>query len=74
MGRKKDLKNFVVTKESETGRNQEYMHSATGLKLNRAEMVKEIENGNIANAHIRVINGIKTPVTNPDGNKNNNLG
>ncbi len=74
MPRKKDLNNFVVTKENKTGRNEEYAHRTTGMRLTRAQMVNEIENNNIANAHIRVINGVKTPVTNPDGNKKNNLG
>jgi len=54
------------TKESKTGRN-------THFEITRAQLVKQIENGTIGGYHIRVINGVKTPCSNPDGNKKNNL-
>ena len=42
--------------------------------MTRSQFVKEIEKGNYENYHIRVINDIKTPVSNPDKSENNNLG
>ena len=40
----------------------------------RTEFVKKIEDGCYSNYHIRVVNGIKTPASNPDGKDGNNLG
>ncbi|MDQ7008772.1 MAG: hypothetical protein Q9M94_00595 [Candidatus Gracilibacteria bacterium] len=40
----------------------------------RAGFVKQIESGNYGNYHIRKINGVKTPVSNPNYRVNNNLG
>lgn len=42
--------------------------------MNRVQFVREIDKGNYSNYHIRNINGISTPVSNPDGSINNNLG
>jgi len=41
--------------------------------MTRPQFVKEIKNGNYPNYHIRTINGVKTPVSNPDKIVNNNL-
>ena len=41
--------------------------------MTRAGFVKKIEQGNYPNYHVRKINGVKTPVSNPDGTSNNNL-
>lgn len=41
--------------------------------MTRAEFVREIERGNYPNYHVRDINGVKTPASNPDGNPRNNL-
>ena len=38
------------------------------------EFVKQIKQHNYPNYHIRKINGIDTPISNPDKNTNNNLG
>lgn len=61
-----------VTQESDTGRNTKF--SDGSKEMTRAGFVREIEHGNYDNYHVRNINGIKTPVSNPDGNTNNNLG
>ena len=37
------------------------------------QFVKTIEKGQYPDYHIRNINGIKTPVSNPDGKQDNNL-
>ena len=66
-------KRVTVTKESKTGRNQKFHDNYTGADMSRPDFVKQIENGNYSNYHVRNINGVKTPVSNPDGKSNNNL-
>lgn len=56
-----------VTKQSSTGRNEKF-------EISRADLVKQIKAGLLPGYHIRVINDIETPVSNPDKNKKNNLG
>ena len=70
MGRKR----VIVTKESSTGRNSSFHDNYTNQDMTRNEFVKKIENGDYPNHHIRIINQIKTPISNPDSKKNNNLG
>lgn len=66
-------KRISVTKESNTGRNQKFHDNYSGQDMNRAEFVKRIEQGEYENYHVRKINGTKTPVSNPDPSRNNNL-
>ena len=66
-------KDVKVTKESSTGRNEKFQDKA-GNSMTRNQFVKEIEKGNYTDYHIRKINRVKTPCSNPDGNSNNNLG
>lgn len=66
-------KRITVTKESSSGRNQKFKDNYTGNDMNRPRFVKSIEQGNYPNYHVRNINGVKTPVSNPDSSKNNNL-
>ncbi|MDN5100380.1 hypothetical protein O8C83_06050 [Aliarcobacter butzleri] len=63
-----------VTRESNTGRNQRFHDNYRGTDMTRGQFVKEINNGNYENYHVRNINGILTPVSNPDSTRNNNLG
>lgn len=65
---------IIVIQESKSGRNLTFQDTSTGNTLSRAQFVKEIENGKYNDFHIRNINGIKTPVSNPDNDSNNNLG
>lgn len=69
-------KNIVVTKEKASGRNLEFKDVKTKEKMTRAEFVKKIEN-NISNYaedyYVRKQNGLKTPVSKPDGKLKNNL-
>lgn len=67
-------KRVTVTQESETGRNQRFHDNCTGLDMTRARFVREIEKGSYPNYHVRRINEVKTPVSNPDGSEHNNLG
>lgn len=63
-----------VINETDTGRNENFKDNLYGKEMTRNQFVKEIEKGNYQNYHIRVINDIKTPVSNPDKSTNNNLG
>lgn len=67
-------KQVSVISENRTGRNTKFLDNSTGTKMTRPQFVKQIENGNYDGYHIRVINGLKTPVSNPDGKSSNNLG
>ena len=62
-----------VTSESESGRNETFEDTWTGNPMTRAQFVREINAGNYPGYHVRVIDGVKTPVSNPDGKTNNNL-
>lgn len=63
-----------VTRENNTGRNQRFHDNYSGTDMTRSQFVREINNGNYENYHVRNINGIPTPVSNPDSKRNNNLG
>jgi len=67
-------KTVITTKENDTGRNTNFRDKKTGEKMTRAEFVKEIESGNYPDYHVREINKVKTPCSNPDKSENNNLG
>lgn len=66
-------KSVVVTSENDSGRNLKFHDNKSGADMTRADFVKQIESGNFSDYHVRVINGIKTPVSNPDGKEGNNL-
>lgn len=66
-------KRITVTKESDSGRNQKFHDNRTGGDMSRTQFVKKIEHGDYQKYHVRNINGVKTPVSNPDSSKNNNL-
>lgn len=63
-----------VLKENETGRNEKFRDNVNKIEMTRNQFVKAIERGEYENYHIRTINNIKTPVSNPDKSTNNNLG
>lgn len=66
-------KRISVLSENETGRNESFWDNVNKIKMTRNQFVREIEKGNYDKYHIRIINNIKTPVSNPDKSKNNNL-
>lgn len=41
--------------------------------MTRNQFVNQINRGNYENYHVRDINGIATPVSNPDSSSSNNL-
>lgn len=67
-------KRVSVTCESDTGRNQRFHDNCSGANMTRNQFVKEIKSGNYDNYHTRNVNGVETPVSNPDSTRNNNLG
>tara|TARA_A100001391_G_scaffold159227_1_gene117765 strand:- start:16300 stop:16515 length:216 start_codon:yes stop_codon:yes gene_type:complete len=66
-------KRVSVITESKSGRNQKFHDNYTNEDMTRAQFVKEIENESYSQYHVRKVNGVKTPVSNPDSSKNNNL-
>lgn len=67
-------KAIEVIQESESGRNERFHDTDTGQTMTRTQFVREIDKGNYPDYHIREINGVKTPVSNPDKSEGNNLG
>lgn len=68
------MKNVKVTRESDSGRNLGFKNTSTGRYMNRQTFVKAIKAGNYDGYHVRLINGIETPCSNPDKSSKNNLG
>jgi hypothetical protein len=66
-------KRVTVTHESDSGRNLGFHDNYNGDNMTRREFVREIKNGEYENYHVRVINGIETPCSNPDNSARNNL-
>jgi hypothetical protein len=66
-------KRVSVTSETTTGRNTRFHDNRTGADMTRGQFVKQIEQGGYSNYHVRNVNGVKTPVSNPDGSESNNL-
>ena len=66
-------KRVIVTQETDSGRNQRFHDNYNGADMTRAQFGSQIESGTYSNYHVREINGVKTPVSNPDGTTNNNL-
>lgn len=71
---KRMAKRVTVTRESDSGRNERFRDNSTGREMSRSEFVREIERGNYGNYHVRDINGVPTPVSDPDRSERNNLG
>jgi|SaaInlLV_10m_DNA_3_1039740.scaffolds.fasta_scaffold10245_3 hypothetical protein len=66
-------KRVSTTVESETWRNLKFHDNYSWNDMTRLQFVSQINQWNYSNYHIRVINWIKTPVSNPDATINNNL-
>ena len=66
-------KRVKVTKENNSGRNLKFHDNYSGEDMTRAQFVKKIETNEYEDYHVRNINNVKTPVSNPDSTKNNNL-
>ncbi len=66
-------KRITVTQENQTGRNQKFHDNYTGEDMSREQFVSKIKRGEYQNYHVRTINGVETPVSNPDQSEANNL-
>ncbi len=67
-------KNVRSITQNSTGRNINFKDVSSGAKMTRSQFVSKIENNKYSDYHIRTINGIKTPCSNPDKSERNNLG
>jgi hypothetical protein len=67
-------KTVRVTQESDSGRNQRFHEDRTGPNMSHSEFVQRTRQGEYPDYHVRIINGIPTPASNPDGAERNNLG
>jgi hypothetical protein len=67
-------KRVKVVSESASGRNQRFQDTYTGEQMSRPGFVRAIEQDQYPGYHVREINGVKTPVSNPDHSTGNNLG
>lgn len=66
-------KRVSVTSETETGRNVSFYDNYRKVDMSRTEFVSQINRWNYENYHVRKINGVDTPVSNPDNSERNNL-
>ncbi|MBC2120328.1 hypothetical protein [Listeria marthii] len=66
-------KRITVTSEDSSGRNKNFHDNFKGTDMTREQFVKEIKQGNYKKYHVRNVNGVATPVSNPDKTRNNNL-
>ena len=63
----------TTTCQTKSGRNTKFRDNRTGAKMSRTGFVKAIQKGHYDKYHVRRINGLKTPVSNPNGRKCDNL-
>lgn len=63
-----------VVRESSAGRNERFRYTQTGVEMTRAETVRRIDQGAYPDYHTRNVNGVRTPVSNPNRRKGDNLG
>lgn len=69
-------KTVITIAENSTGRNTKFKDTSNNRTFSREDFVSKIENTNSKYHdiyHIRKINGIKTPASNPDTSSKNNL-
>ena len=67
-------KNVRSITQNSTGRNITFKDVSSRTKMTRSQFVAKIENNKYPDYHVRIINGIKTPCSNPDKSERNNLG
>ncbi len=64
---------ITVTSESDTGRNLRF-NTPRGENVSRQKLAQEIRAGQHEGYHVRVINRLATPVSNPNRSSKDNLG
>ena len=63
-----------TTAETNSGRNTNFYDKKTHTNMTRPQFVRAIEQGKYDSYHVRDINDVKTPCSNPDNSTKNNLG
>jgi hypothetical protein len=66
-------KNIRVTNESDSGRNNQFFDPNSNRTMSRTQFADRIESGEYGGYHVRKVNGLRTPVSNPDHSERNNL-
>ena len=66
-------KRVSTIKQNKSGRNMNFKDNFKKTTMTRSQFVNQIKSGKYQNYHVRKINGVNTPVSNPDSSKNNNL-
>jgi len=66
-------KPVIVLKEDENGRNVVFFDLVKNVLFSREEFVTSIESGHYPAYTVKMINGVPTPVSKPDGRETNNL-
>lgn len=66
-------KRIDVTSENKTGRNKKFHDNYDNIDMTRNKFVEKIKKGDYPKYHVRIINGIETPISNPDIRADNNL-
>ena len=66
-------KPVIVLTEDEKERNQTFLDLVKNLVFSREEFIAQIKAKNYPGYTVKLLNGIPTPVSNPDGRKKNNL-
>ena len=64
---------ITVTSESDSGRNVRFNVAGQG-DVSRRTLVQQIRGGEHEDYHVRIINRLATPVSNPNGSEGDNLG
>ena len=67
-------KPVIVLKEDAKGRNEIYYDTVKQQLLTATEFIAFIESGKYPEYAVKMVHGVPTPVSNPDGRKVNNLG
>lgn len=70
---RKKSKPVIVIVESKTGRNELFLDTSSAEILTQGEFISRIEDGKYPGYTVKEINGVPTPVSNPDGRRTNNL-
>lgn len=65
---------YKVVSQTKSGRNTRFKNTSTGKVISRTQFVREIKSGKHKGYHVRKVNGLQTPVSNPDKSSRNNLG
>ena len=63
----------TTTRETKSGRNVSFHDNCTGADMSRGEFVRAIEQRQYPKYHVRCLNGLKTPASNPNGRICDNL-